>query len=43
MWKMLYIKGKIDKLPWEEEIGYKQNSEQSENTLFKKLQERKAK
>jgi hypothetical protein len=43
MWKMLYIKGKIDKLPWEEEIGYKQNSEQSETTLFKKLQERKAK
>jgi len=41
MWKILYIKGKIDSLPWEEEVGYKQNSEQSENTLFNKLQQRK--
>jgi hypothetical protein len=37
MYKTLYIKGKIDRLPWEEEIGYKQNSEQDENTLFNKL------
>lgn len=35
MYKTLYIKGKIDKLPWE---GYKQNEEQSENSLFNKIQ-----
>jgi len=40
MWKNLYIKGKIDKLPWEE--GYTQNAEQSENTLFNKLQNKRA-
>ena len=38
MYKTLYIKGKIDKLPWEEdEVGYKQNSEQGDGTLFNKL------
>jgi len=41
MWKILYIKGKVDSLPWEEKDGYQQNSEQSENTLFNKLQQRK--
>ncbi len=38
MYKTLYIKGKIDKLPWEErETGYQQNSEQGSNTLFNKI------
>ena len=38
LWKTLYIKGKIDKLPWEEDsVGYTQNSEQNESTLFNKL------
>lgn len=37
MYKTLYINGKIDKLPWE---GYRQNSEQSNNSLFSKLQQR---
>ncbi len=42
MYKTLYIRGKIDKLPWEEnEVGYKQNSEQGENTLFNKLRKDK--
>jgi hypothetical protein len=40
MYKTLYIKGKIDKLPWEE-TGYQQNSEQGENTLFNKLRKNK--
>ena len=35
MYKTLYIKGKIDKLPWE---GYKQNEEQNENSLFNRIQ-----
>ena len=40
--KLLYIKGLIDKLPWEDKVeqkdeGYKQNAEQSENTLFNKM------
>jgi len=39
MYKDLYIRGVIDKLPWEEtsELGYVQNSEQSDGTLFNKL------
>lgn len=37
-YKTLYIKGKIDKLPWEDE-KYIQNSEQNENSLFKKIQD----
>ena len=37
MYKTLYINGKIDKLPWEQ---YRQNSEQSTNSLFSKLQQR---
>ena len=39
LYKTLYIKGKIDKLPWEEDdsVGYTQNSEQNESTLFNKL------
>ena len=38
LWKTLYIKGKIDKLPWEDvSDGYSQNSEQNESTLFNKL------
>jgi multidrug efflux pump subunit AcrA (membrane-fusion protein) len=37
-YKTLYIKGKIEQLPWEEE-KYVQNSEQSENSLFKKIQD----
>ena len=37
MYKTLYINGKIDKLPWEQ---YRQNSEQSNNSLFSKLQQR---
>ena len=38
LWKTLYIRGKIDKLPWEEDsVGYTQNSEQNESTLFNKL------
>ena len=44
-YKDLYIKGVIDQLPWEHTAqednynveGYKQNSEQNENTLFNKL------
>lgn len=47
-YKHLYIKGLIDHLPWEEsgqgdnykEEGYRQNGEQSERTLFNKLQRR---
>ena len=40
--KLLYIKGLIDKLPWEDKVeqkneGYEQNAEQSENTLFNKM------
>jgi len=37
-YKTLYIKGKIEQLPWEEK-KYVQNSEQSENSLFKKIQD----
>jgi hypothetical protein len=37
-YKTLYIKGKIEQLPWEEE-KYVQNSEQNENSLFKKIQD----
>lgn len=37
MYKTLYINGKIDKLPWEQ---YRQNSEQSNDSLFSKLQQR---
>tara|TARA_B100001057_G_scaffold243013_1_gene243331 strand:+ start:3793 stop:5862 length:2070 start_codon:yes stop_codon:yes gene_type:complete len=40
--KLLYIKGLIDKLPWEDKVeqkneGYEQNAEQDENTLFNKM------
>ena len=40
--KLLYIKGLIDKLPWEDKVeqkneGYEQNAEQGENTLFNKM------
>lgn len=41
-YKTLYIKGKIEKLPWEEET-YVQNSEQTDNSLFKKLQQARLK
>jgi hypothetical protein len=37
-YKTLYVKGKIDQLPWENE-KYIQNSEQNENSLFKKIQD----
>ncbi len=37
-YKTLYIKGKIEQLPWEDE-RYIQNSEQNENSLFKKIQD----
>jgi hypothetical protein len=37
-YKTLYIKGKINHLPWENE-RYIQNSEQSERSLFRKIQE----
>jgi hypothetical protein len=37
-YKTLYIKGKIEQLPWEDE-KYIQNSEQNENSLFKKIQD----
>jgi len=39
MYKDLYIRGVIDKLPWEEDTdtSYVQNSEQSEGTLFNKI------
>jgi len=37
-WKTLYIQGRIDKLPWvPDEEGYVQNSEQSDDTLWKRL------
>jgi len=36
-WKTLYIQGRIDKLPWVPEEGYVQNSEQSDDTLWKRL------
>ena len=37
--KLLYIKGLIDNLPWEDRVekGYQQNAEQGEETLFNKL------
>ncbi len=37
--KLLYIKGLIDNLPWEDKVeqGYQQNAEQGEETLFNKL------
>jgi hypothetical protein len=35
-YKNLYIHGKIDKLPWEKD-EYQQNAEQSEDSLFNKL------
>ena len=34
IYRRAYIEGKIKKLPWE---GYKQNDEQSDNSLFSKL------
>jgi hypothetical protein len=37
-YKTLYIKGKIDQLPWENST-YIQNSEQNERSLFRKIQE----
>lgn len=37
-YKTLFIKGKINQLPWENEI-YVQNSEQNERSLFRKIQE----
>lgn len=42
-YKQLYIKGLIDSLPWEnyqstDNYSYKQNSEQTENSLFNKIQ-----
>ena len=42
-YKNLYIKGLIDSLPWEEDEtkGYIQNAEQSENTLFNKIKDKK--
>jgi hypothetical protein len=37
-WKTLYIQGRIDKLPWvPDEQGYVQNSEQSDDTIWKRL------
>jgi peptidoglycan hydrolase-like protein with peptidoglycan-binding domain len=36
-YKKLYIKGRIDNLPWLEE--YEQNSEQDENSLWNKIQQ----
>ena len=36
-WKTLYIQGRIDKLPWVPDEGYVQNSEQSDDTLWKRL------
>jgi hypothetical protein len=41
-YKTLYIKGQIDQLPWEDE-KYVQNSEQTEKSLFKKIQEARLK
>lgn len=41
-YKTLYLQGKIDSLPWEEQ-KYTQNSEQTEKSLFKKLQESRLK
>ena len=35
--KNAYINGKIDKLPWEETDGYRQNAEQSDNSLWNKI------
>ena len=35
-YKTLYIQGKIDKLPWED--NYQQNAEQDETSLFQKIQ-----
>ena len=44
-YKTLYVKGVIDSLPWENyktqdnyDVGYKQNEEQTENSLFNKIQ-----
>jgi hypothetical protein len=37
-YKTLFINGKIDKLPWENE-KYIQNSEQTDTSLFKKIQD----
>lgn len=44
-YKTLFLRGEIDKLPWENysvdttDSGYRQNSEQSEKSLFKRLRE----
>jgi hypothetical protein len=40
IYKKLYIKGKIDNLPWLE--GYEQNSEQDENSLWNKIQQNRS-
>jgi len=45
-YKKLYIKGKIDKLPWEDYInpdnsGYVQNQEQSDNSIWQRIQNKK--
>jgi len=42
-WKERYIKGDIDALPWEEYMknnSYKQNEEQSENSIWNRLRKR---
>ena len=43
-YKTLYIKGKIDSLPWEDPkylpTGYVQNAEQNESTIFNRLRDK---
>ncbi len=43
-YKTLYIKGKIDSLPWEDTkylpTGYVQNAEQNESTIFNRLRDK---
>ena len=43
-WKQAYVSGRIHQLPWEpQEDGYVQNAEQSESSVWNKLQDNKNK
>jgi len=41
-WKHAYITGRLKELPWAQyvEKGYEQNSEQNENSVWKKIRDR---
>ena len=43
-WKQAYVSGRIHQLPWEpQQDGYVQNAEQSESSVWNKLQDNKNK